>query len=101
MHGALASAEVLEMTHSALSGMWGYAADDIHLVAGPLYHAGPQGYATLTLFVGGTVVVMESWDARRFCELVADPRGDHHVPHPGPLHPAPRVARRPAGRATT
>ena len=70
VHGALASAEVLEMTHSGLAGMWGYTADDVHLVAGPLYHAGPQGYATLTLFVGGTVVVMESWDARGFCELV-------------------------------
>lgn len=70
VHGALASAELLSMTHDALAAMWGYTADDVHLVAGPLYHAGPQGYANLTLYVGGTVVVMEAWDARRFCELV-------------------------------
>ena len=38
--------------------LWGYGPDDVHLVAGPLYHAGPAGYANTTLYVGGTVVLM-------------------------------------------
>ncbi len=32
--------------------MWGYRPDDVHLAAGPLYHAGPSGYANITLYVG-------------------------------------------------
>ena len=72
VHGALASPEVLDMTQTMLAGLWGYGPDDVHAVAGPLYHAGPQGYANLTLFVGGTVVVMAEWDAREFCRIVQD-----------------------------
>ncbi len=72
VHGALASAEVLDMTQTMLAGLWGYGPEDVHVVAGPLYHAGPQGYANLTLFVGGTVVVMPEWDARGFCRTVQE-----------------------------
>jgi long-chain acyl-CoA synthetase len=70
VHGSLADREVMALTQTALSRMWGYTGDDVHLVAGPLYHAGPQGYANTTLFVGGTVVVMPTWDATGFCRLV-------------------------------
>ena len=70
VHGALASAEVLAYSQNMLTQMWGYTEQDIHLVAGPLYHGGPQGYANLTLFAGGTVVLMDKWDAREFCRLV-------------------------------
>lgn len=74
VHGTLADAEVLSFTQTMLAELWGYRPDDVHLVAGPLYHAGPQGYANLTLFVGGTVEVMETWDARRFFQLVEQRR---------------------------
>jgi long-chain acyl-CoA synthetase len=70
VHGALASAEVMEMTQDALAGMWGYHPTDVHLAAGPLYHSGPSGYCNSTLYVGGTVVIMESWDPREFLRLV-------------------------------
>jgi long-chain acyl-CoA synthetase len=50
--------------------MWGYREDDVHLAAGPMYHAGPWGYANSTLYMGGTVVLMDRWDASRFLELV-------------------------------
>ena len=70
VHGALASAEVLAYSQNMLTQMWGYTEQDIHLVAGPLYHGGPQGYANLTLFAGGTVVLMDKWDTREFCRLV-------------------------------
>lgn len=73
VHGAMAAPEVMEMVQDALSGMWGYRADDVHLVAGPMYHAGPAGYAHSTLYLGGTVVVMRAWDAENFLRLV-----EHH-----------------------
>jgi long-chain acyl-CoA synthetase len=66
VHGAGAVPEVMEMAQDGLVALWGYRADDVHLVAGPLYHAGPSGYANTTLYVGGTVVVMPEWDARAF-----------------------------------
>jgi long-chain acyl-CoA synthetase len=70
VHNAAAAPEIMEMTQDMLSGLWGYTADDVHLAAGPLYHAGPSGYANLTLYVGGTVVLMEHWDAAGFLGLV-------------------------------
>lgn len=70
VHGAMAAPEIMEMAQDGLSGMWGYGGDDVHLVAGPLYHAGPAGYATTTLYVGGTVVLMPAWDAEEFLRLV-------------------------------
>jgi long-chain acyl-CoA synthetase len=35
----------------------------VHLVQGPLYHAGPQGAAAPVLVLGGTLQVMRAWDA--------------------------------------
>ena len=70
VHGAMADPEVIAMVQGALADMWGYGPDDVHLVAGPMYHAGPAGYANSTLFVGGTVVLMGGWEAREFLRLV-------------------------------
>ena len=50
------------------------AVDDVYLLCGPAYHAGPGGYAFSTLFNEGTVVVMPSWDAREWLRLVDDER---------------------------
>jgi len=44
--------------------LWGWTADDVHLLCGPAYHAGPCGWAHTALFVGATTVIMPSWDAR-------------------------------------
>ncbi len=74
VHGALADPEVLRATQEALVALWGYTPDDVHLVAGPLYHAGPQGYAALTLYSGGTVELTGGWDAREFLRLVEERR---------------------------
>ena len=82
-------------------GAVGLPADDVHLAAGPLYHAGPVGYCNLTLYVGGTVVIMDGWEARSFLRRRRDAPGHHHVPHARPLHPHPRGAGGRAGRATT
>src|SRR5688572_12495575 len=39
------------------------AADDVHLVAGPLYHSAPGGFALYAYLLGQTVVVMRKFDA--------------------------------------
>jgi long-chain acyl-CoA synthetase len=63
VHGGL-NPERMALAHQGLMALWGINADDVHLLAGPAYHAGPGGYAFTTLFAGGTVAVMPSWDAR-------------------------------------
>ena len=75
VHGVAGDPAIMEMTHDGLAAMWGYQPDDTHLVAGPLYHAGPWGYANLSLYVGATVVLMDGWDPRSFLSLV----GRHRV----------------------
>ncbi|MFM7509795.1 MAG: AMP-binding protein [Actinomycetota bacterium] len=82
VHGALADPEVLRATQEALVGLWGYRSDDVHVVAGPLYHAGPQGYAALTLYTGGTVEIMGNWDAAAFLQLVEERRATTTFPTP-------------------
>jgi acyl-CoA synthetase (AMP-forming)/AMP-acid ligase II len=39
------------------------APDDVHLVAGPLYHSAPSGFAQYAHALGQTVVVMRKFDA--------------------------------------
>src|SRR6266481_1538536 len=45
-------------------------ADQIHLVAGPLYHSAPGGFALYAQMVGGTVVVMRKFDPQEALRLV-------------------------------
>jgi long-chain acyl-CoA synthetase len=64
------TAERLELTNAGIAGLWGLTADDVYLLSGPGYHAGPGGYAFSTLFVGGTVAVLPEWDARAWLAAV-------------------------------
>ena len=41
-----------------------------HLVAGPLYHAGPLSYCEGAALLGATIVLMEQWDAEEFLRLI-------------------------------
>ncbi len=54
--------------------MWGFRPDDVHLVAGPLYHTMPNAYAAQHLFVGATVVIMPRFDATECLRLIAQER---------------------------
>jgi len=47
----------------------------VHLVCGPMYHAGPFVGVTNALHAGHTVVVMQRWTPEQFLELVER----HHV----------------------
>ncbi|MEY2463440.1 MAG: long-chain acyl-CoA synthetase [Acidimicrobiaceae bacterium] len=61
VHGGL-NPERMAIAQQGLMALWGFTPDDVHLLAGPAYHAGPGGYAFTTLFAGGTVAVMQAWD---------------------------------------
>ena len=43
---------------------------DVQLVPGPLYHNGPYSFSMFDLFVGGTLVVMERFDAEESLRLI-------------------------------
>jgi len=46
--------------------LWGFAADDVHLVCSPLHHSAPIRFAAGTLLAGGDVVVLEHFSAAGF-----------------------------------
>ena len=46
------------------------AVPEVHLVTGPLYHAGPNAFALLTHISGGTLVVMRAFDPAEWIRLV-------------------------------
>jgi len=47
---------------------------EVHLVTGPLYHAGPNAFALLTHITGGTLVLMRSFEPSQWLRLVAEHR---------------------------
>ena len=67
---------VVRGSRNRLNTLLGYAYnfestyDDVHLVAGPLYHAAPYAWAAFSLILGNTVVVMPKFDAEEFLRLV-------------------------------
>ena len=44
--------------------------DQVHLVAGPLYHSAPGAFAYLTQVMGGTCVIMPKFDAEEALRLI-------------------------------
>jgi long-chain acyl-CoA synthetase len=68
------SAERLAFVQDMLAQLWGFTSDEVHLLSGPAYHAGPGGYAFSTLYNGGSVVILPSWDAVEWLRLVAEHR---------------------------
>ena len=51
-------------------GLWGWSRDDVYLLSGPAYHAGPGGFAMAALYVGAPTIVLPSFDAREWLQLV-------------------------------
>jgi long-chain acyl-CoA synthetase len=59
--------------------LWGWTEDDVYILSGPAYHAGPGGYVMSALFVGARSVIMQpgstgAWDAREWLRLVESER---------------------------
>jgi fatty-acyl-CoA synthase/long-chain acyl-CoA synthetase len=67
---------VLRNNRNRLNSLMGYAYtfeahyDDIHLVAGPLYHAAPLAWAAFSILLGNTVVIMPRFEAQNFLALI-------------------------------
>jgi long-chain acyl-CoA synthetase len=53
-----------------LQRLWRYREGMIYLSPAPLYHSAPQAAVSLTIRQGGTVIIMERFDAERYLELV-------------------------------
>jgi long-chain acyl-CoA synthetase len=49
---------------------FGYGADTVYLSPAPMYHSSPLGFAPLIQRMGGTVVMMEKFDAEQFLACV-------------------------------
>ncbi len=49
---------------------WGFQPSDVHLLCGPAYHTAPGAYAHMTLVEGGSVVIMQRFDAVECLRLV-------------------------------
>jgi acyl-CoA synthetase (AMP-forming)/AMP-acid ligase II len=56
---------------AALMRELNFGAGEVHLVTGPLYHAGPHAFALFTHRSGGTLVVRRRFDAAEWLRLVA------------------------------
>jgi long-chain acyl-CoA synthetase len=50
--------------------LWQYREGMIYLSPAPLYHSAPQAAVNLTIRVGGTAIIMESFDPERYLQLV-------------------------------
>ena len=48
--------------------------EEVHLVNGPLHHAGPLQFATISLHFGHTTIITQQWDAQQCLELLAQYR---------------------------
>jgi acyl-CoA synthetase (AMP-forming)/AMP-acid ligase II len=60
-----------------MQGLFGFTSDTVYLCPAPLYHAAPLGWSTGVTRIGGTVVVMESFDAARALQAIEDHRITH------------------------
>ena len=58
-----------------LQQLWRAREGMIHLSPAPLYHSAPLAHLGVTLRTGGTVIVMEQFDAEHFLQLIER----HHV----------------------
>ena len=50
----------------------GASYDDVHLVAGPLYHAAPFAWGAFSLLLGNKVVILPKFEAESFLKMVSE-----------------------------
>jgi long-chain acyl-CoA synthetase len=53
-----------------LQKLWRYREGMVYLSPAPLYHSAPQAAVNLTIRMGGTVIIMESFDPEHYLALV-------------------------------
>jgi long-chain acyl-CoA synthetase len=57
--------------------LYGFSPDMVYLSPAPLYHAAPLRYCMAAHKFGGTIVVMEKFDAERYLQLIEQYRVTH------------------------
>jgi long-chain acyl-CoA synthetase len=50
--------------------LWGWTSDDVYILSGPAYHAGPGGWTMAALYVGAPTVILPSFDPLEWLRLV-------------------------------
>ncbi len=50
--------------------LWSWTENDVYILSGPAYHAGPGGWAMAALYVGAPMVILEMFDASEWLRLV-------------------------------
>ncbi len=78
IHGVF-TGEIARRAQQGQVALWQWTADDVYILSGPAYHAGPGGYVMTALFVGARSVIMQpggsgAWDAREWLRLVDQER---------------------------
>lgn len=69
--------EVLGTVTGLAQRLWGFGPTTTYLSPAPIYHAAPLRFCAATQALGGTVVMMESFDPERALALIEE----HHVTH--------------------
>ena len=62
---------------SSMGVAFGFCEETVYLSPAPLYHAAPLHYCMMVTFQGGTVVVMEKFEAERALQLIQEHRVTH------------------------
>ena len=60
-----------------VSNLYGFGPESVYLSPAPLYHAAPLRYCIAVHQFGGTVIVMEKFDAERYLDLLEEHRVTH------------------------
>ncbi|MBN7796264.1 acyl-CoA synthetase [Parahaliea mediterranea] len=61
----------------SLGQAFGFSEETVYLSPAPLYHAAPLHYNMMTIFQGGTTVVMEKFEPERALALIEEHRATH------------------------
>jgi acyl-CoA synthetase (AMP-forming)/AMP-acid ligase II len=69
--------DAVNSLHGLTKMLYGFGQDTIYLSPAPLYHAAPLRYCMAVQAFGGTVVVMEHFDAEAALRLIEH----HHISH--------------------
>lgn len=69
-----------------MAELFGMRPGGVQLVAGPLYHSGPFSWAVMQLMAGGTVVVLERFDAETYLDTIERERVTWSFVVPTMLH---------------
>ncbi len=75
VHGALADRPGRARGMEGQVALWGWTEDEVYVMSGPAYHASHLGWSLCSLYVGGTTVITEQFEARSWLAEVDRHRG--------------------------